>query len=180
MQGADKYDIDWKIHYGNIKWLDVADGPGVRVAIYVSGCSVGCEGCHNAVAWDYKYGEKFNKHHMDKIITSLKDNVIEGFSILGGEPLDKRNREDVFAMIEFVRQEVPNKSIWLWTSYTIEQIIWQNIIPRSVIEKIDVIVDGKFILAERDISLKFRGSKNQRVIDVKKYLKNEKDYILFQ
>ena len=117
---------------------------------------------------------------MDKIITSLKDNVIEGFSILGGEPLDKRNREDVFAMIEFVRQEVPNKSIWLWTSYTIEQIIWQNIIPRSVIEKIDVIVDGKFILAERDISLKFRGSKNQRVIDVKKYLKNEKDYILFQ
>lgn len=180
MRGVDKYDIDWKIHYGNIKWLDVADGPGVRVAIYVSGCSVECEGCHNAVAWDYNYGEKFNKHHMDKIITSLKDNVIEGFSILGGEPLDKRNREDVFAMIEFVRQEVPNKSIWLWTSYTIEQIIWQNIIPRSVIEKIDVIVDGKFILAERDISLKFRGSKNQRVIDVKKYLKNEKDYILFQ
>ena len=80
-------------------------------------------------------------------------------------------------MIEFVRQEVPNKSIWLWTSYTIEQIIWQNIIPRSVIEKIDVIVDGKFILAERDISLKFRGSKNQRVIDVKKYLKNEKKHL---
>jgi anaerobic ribonucleoside-triphosphate reductase activating protein len=180
MSSVEKYDIDWKVYYGNIKWLDVSDGPGVRVAIYVSGCSVGCEGCHNAVAWDYKYGERFTKDHMEKIITSLKGDVIEGFSILGGEPLDKRNREDVFAMIEFVRQEVPNKNIWLWTSYTIDQIIWQNIIPRSILEKIDVIVDGKFILAERDISLKFRGSKNQRVIDVQKYLKNEKDYILFQ
>ena len=94
--------------------------------------------------------------------------------------IDKKNREDVFAMIEFVRQEVPNKNIWLWTSYTIEQIIEENIIPRSILEQIDVIVDGKFVLAERDISLKFRGSKNQIVIDVKKFLKNEKDYILFQ
>lgn len=171
------YDIDWKINYGNIKIFDVADGPGIRIAIYVSGCRVMCEGCHNKEAWDFNFGEKFTKETMGHIIRDLKQDTISGFSILGGEPLDPRNRSDVMNMIEFVKRDVPNKTIWLWTSYTIEDIVEKNIIPKNILEMIDVIVDGKFILSERDVSLKFRGSRNQRVIDVKKYLKKEENYI---
>lgn len=165
-------DIDFNIHYGNIKIFDVADGPGVRVSLYVSGCSHGCEGCHNKEAWDYNFGKKFTYYELQTIITQMKLEFVTGFSILGGEPLDPKNRDDIFTIIEIIKSEVPDKSIWLWTGYTWEEIIEKNIIDPVIYDKIDVIVDGKFDLTKRDISLKYRGSPNQRVIDVKKSFKS--------
>jgi anaerobic ribonucleoside-triphosphate reductase activating protein len=167
--------IEFKINYGNIKFFDVSDGPGIRVALYVSGCNFHCEGCHNEEAWNFNFGTKFTHKHMKLILDLLKkkDNSIDrdGLSILGGEPLDPKNRSDVLSIIEIVKEQCPDKTIWLWTGFTYEKIVSENIIPKNILEKIDVIVDGQFVLAERDISLKYRGSKNQRVIDVQKTLK---------
>lgn len=162
---------DFTINYGNIKKIDSADGPGVRVALYVSGCLFRCKGCHNQEAQDYKYGKKFTETTLNEIIDALKVEYITGFSILGGEPLDPKNREDVFRIIEEIHKAVPEKSIWLWTGYEYCEIL--TFIPKEILNYIDVIVDGPFILELRDLSLKFRGSRNQRVIDVKATLKNE-------
>ena len=162
---------EFTINFGNIKFFDTADGPGVRIALYVSGCSNACEGCHNKEAWDYNYGKKFTNDEMTLIVKNLKKDFITGFSILGGEPLDPKNREDVFRIIEEIHKAVPEKSIWLWTGYEYSEAL--NFIPKEILNCIDVIVDGPFILELRDLSLKFRGSRNQRVIDVKATLKNE-------
>ena len=163
--------FNFRINYANIKPIDTADGEGVRVALYVSGCSFKCEGCHNKEAWDYNYGEPFTEETLKTIINALNKNFIAGFSILGGEPLDKHNREDVFKIISIIKEKFPNKTIWLWTGNTWEKILRNKIIPREILEKIDVIVDGLFVLSKRNLSLKFRGSDNQRVIDVKESLK---------
>lgn len=162
---------EFTIKYGNLKKIDSADGPGVRVALYVSGCLFRCKGCHNQAALDYNYGEKFTNSTLEEIIEALKKEYITGFSILGGEPLDPKNREDVFKIIEEIHKAVPEKTIWLWSGYTYGEIM--SFIPKNILECLEVIVDGPFVLHERDISLKFRGSRNQRVIDIKKTLKNE-------
>lgn len=163
--------IEFSMYYGNIKGYDVSDGPGVRVALYVSGCSHYCEGCHNREAWDYKYGSRFTSIDLKMILSRLKLEQTSGLSILGGEPLDPKNRNDVFSVIEIVKDLFPNKTIWLWTGYLWEQV--KDFVPREILEKIDVIVDGKFELDKRDISLKYRGSSNQRVINVFLTLKND-------
>lgn len=162
---------NFNINYANIKTIDTADGEGVRVALYVSGCSFKCEGCHNKDAWDYNYGEPFTEETLNYIIEHLDKNFIAGFSILGGEPLDERNREDVFKIISIIKEKFPNKTIWLWTGNTWEKIIKKEIIPLEILKKINVIVDGPFILEKRNLSLKFRGSSNQRVINVGETLK---------
>ena len=162
---------NFNINYANIKTIDTADGEGVRVALYVSGCSFRCEGCHNKDAWDYDYGKSFTEETLNYIIEHLDKNFIAGFSILGGEPLDERNREDVFKIITIIKEKFPNKTIWLWTGNTWEKIIKKEIIPVEILKKIDVIVDGPFILEKRNLSLKFRGSNNQRGIDVRETLK---------
>ena len=164
--------IEFSMYYGNIKEYDVSDGPGVRVALYVSGCLHHCRGCHNRDAWDYKYGSKFTSNEIKMILSRLKFEQISGLSILGGEPLDPKNRNDVFSIVEIVKDMCPDKTIWIWTGYTWEEIMKTNIIPKDILEKIDVIVDGKFIQSERNITLKYRGSANQRVIDVKETIKN--------
>lgn len=163
---------NFKINYANIKSIDTADGEGVRVALYVSGCSFKCEGCHNKEAWDYNYGKPFTEETLISIIRNLSKKFIAGFSILGGEPLDENNRDDVFKIISIIKEKFPNKTIWLWTGNTWENIIKNDIIPKDILGKIDIIVDGPFILKERNLSLKFRGSNNQRVIDVKESLKH--------
>jgi anaerobic ribonucleoside-triphosphate reductase activating protein len=163
---------NFKINYANIKSIDTADGEGVRVALYVSGCSFKCEGCHNKEAWDYNYGDPFTEETLISIIHDLNKKFIAGFSILGGEPLDEKNRDDVFKIISIIKEKFPNKTIWLWTGNTWENIIKNDIIPKDILGKIDIIVDGPFILKERNLSLKFRGSNNQRVIDVKESLKH--------
>lgn len=163
----------FSINYANIKSIDTADGEGVRVALYESGCCFRCEECHNSIAWDYNYGNKFTNETINYIISLLKPNYISGFSILGGEPLDPKNRNDTFEIISEISKTLrKDQSIWLWTAYKWEDLI--KFVPLEILNKIKVIVDGPFILSERNISLKFRGSTNQRVINVKKSLKENK------
>lgn len=163
----EKYDL----YYGNIKYCDTADGPGMRIALYVSGCTRCCEGCHNMEAWNFEYGFKLTHIEVSNIVNNLKENYNDGFSILGGEPLEERNRNDVFRIIETVHTKVPDKNIWLWTSYTFEEILEKEIIPRNILEMIDVIVDGPFVFNKRNLKLRYRGSSNQRIVDVKESLK---------
>lgn len=164
---------NYTINYGNIKYCNASDGPGVRVSIYFSGCNVHCPGCHNEIAWDFNYGNKFTNKTLDEVVANLKQSFYTGLSILGGEPLDPRNRKDVFHIIEEVHNRT-HKSIWLWTSYTFEELLEKEIIPINILKMIDVIVDGKFIMDKRDIRLFYRGSSNQRVIDVQKSLEEQK------
>lgn len=157
---------NFDIYYGNIKYCDTADGPGIRVALYVSGCTRRCVGCHNSSAWNFNSGNKFTVSELNAIIHNLYENYYSGLSILGGEPLEERNRKDVFYIINKAHEKIPDKNIWLWTSYTWEEIIENKIIPEETLNNIDVIVDGPFVLEKRNLKLKYRGSSNQRIVDV--------------
>lgn len=162
--------MEYNINYANIKKIDSADGPGIRVSLFVSGCCFRCNGCHNSDAWDYNYGKPFTETTMNELYESIDKDFIEGFSILGGEPLDPKNAEAVKKIIKNVKEKFPNKTIWLWTAYTFNEIILKNILDVETLKCLDVIVDGPFELDKRSLSIKYRGSTNQRVIDVKKTL----------
>lgn len=157
------------MYYGNIKYYDISNGDGVRTSLFVSGCNHHCKGCFNEVAWDFDYGKEFSYNTLKEILDSLKPDYIAGLSILGGEPLDYKNINAVSTIVEVVRKSFPNKSIWVYTGYTYEELLERNNLFTSLIlNKIDVLVDGKFIEELKDISLKFRGSSNQRIIDINK------------
>ncbi len=157
------------MYYGNIKYYDISNGDGVRTSLFVSGCNHHCKGCFNEVAWDFDYGKEFSYNTLKEILNSLKPDYIAGLSILGGEPLDYKNINAVSTIVEVVRKSFPNKSIWVYTGYTYEELLERNNLFTSLIlNKIDVLVDGKFIEELKDISLKFRGSSNQRIIDMNK------------
>ena len=158
-----------KMYYGNIKYYDISNGDGVRTSLFVSGCNHHCKGCFNEVAWDFDYGKEFSYNTLKEILDSLTPDYIAGLSILGGEPLDYKNINAVSTIVEVVRKSFPNKSIWVYTGYTYEELLERNNLFTSLIlNKIDVLVDGKFIEELKDISLKFRGSSNQRIIDMNK------------
>ena len=151
------------MNYATIKKYDIANGIGVRVSLFVSGCNHRCKGCFNSEAWDFNYGKKFDVNAENEILHVLEKPYIKGLSVLGGEPLQQDS-----TLLEFLRKvksKFPNKSIWLYTGYTYEQIK-----DKKELDYIDVLVDGKFVEALKDISLQFRGSSNQRIIDVKKSL----------
>ena len=152
--------------YANIKNNDVSNGPGIRVSLFVSGCSHFCKGCFNQEAWDYNFGNEFNKEVTDKLINLLQRNYINGITFLGGEPLDPRNRLEVLNIINRIKEELPDKSIWCYTGYLYENIKNEAII-KDIFNKIDVLVDGKFDISLFEYGLKFKGSKNQRIIDLK-------------
>ena len=157
------------MYYGNIKYYDISNGDGVRTSLFVSGCNHHCKGCFNEVAWDFNYGKEFSYNTLKEILNSLKPDYIAGLSILGGEPLDYKNINAVSTIVEVVRKSFPNKSIWVYTGYTYEELLERNNLFTSLIlNKIDALVDGKFIEELKDISLKFRGSSNQRIIDMNK------------
>ena len=157
------------MYYGNINYYDISNGDGVRTSLFVSGCDQHCKGCFNEVAWDFDYGKEFSYNTLKEILDSLKPDYIAGLSILGGEPLDYKNINAVSTIVEVVRKSFPNKSIWVYTGYTYEELLERNNLFTSLIlNKIDVLVDGKFIEELKDISLKFRGSSNQRIIDMNK------------
>lgn len=157
------------MYYGNIKYYDISNGDGVRTSLFVSGCNHHCKGCFNEIAWDFNYGKEFSYNTLKEILDSLKPDYIAGLSILGGEPLDYKNINAVSTIVEVVRKSFPNKSIWVYTGYTYEELLERNNLFTSLIlNKIDVLVDGKFIEELKDISLKFRGSSNQRIIDMNK------------
>lgn len=157
------------MNYAKITKHDIANGRGVRVVLWVSGCSHHCTGCQNPDTWDDDYGIRFESSDLSDIITLLREDWISGLTLSGGDPLKPSNVEICTIVAACAKSNVPNKDIWCWTGYT-----WDEIIAREdcndILQYIDVLVDGEFIQDKYDISLKWRGSSNQRVIDVKKSL----------
>ena len=166
------------MNYATIKSCDIANGPGVRVSLFVSGCTHHCEGCFNEVAWNFDYGEKFTKYTMMYICNLLDKPWISGLSILGGEPLESENVLTVSEIVSIVKNKFPNKTIWVYTGNTYENIC-NTAIKYTLLKNIDVLVDGPFIESLKDISLQFRGSCNQRIIDVPKSLRKN-EVVLYQ
>ncbi|MGO1712088.1 anaerobic ribonucleoside-triphosphate reductase activating protein [Senegalia sp. (in: firmicutes)] len=151
------------MRYAQIRKLDVANGTGVRTSIFVTGCSHKCFNCFNQEYQDFNFGKVWTGKETSKLIEYLKNDHIKGLSILGGEPME--NAVDLTSLLEKVK-EATSKSIWLWSGYTYEEIL-ENPNMKKLLSKIDVLVDGKFIEGKKDLTLKFRGSSNQRIIDVK-------------
>ena len=154
--------------YAKIRKLDVTNGPGVRTTIFVSGCTHNCEGCFNKEQQDFNYGNDFTKETEDEFIELTKSRQIKGVNILGGEPMQQVMDDTLLKLLKRIKLET-NKPIWLWSGYTFEEII-NNSKRAEMLRELDVLIDGKFEADKRDIMLKYRGSSNQRVIDVKKSL----------
>jgi anaerobic ribonucleoside-triphosphate reductase activating protein len=170
------------MYYGTIKKIDIADGPGVRVCLYVSGCRNHCKGCHNSETWNFNFGKEFTDDTIKKILEALKPDYIEGLTICGGEPFEPENQIEIWKLIKVVRETYPNKTIWAYTGYGWKDLILGGqkfcienkvAITNAILRNIDVLVVGPFILEQRDITdnNRWRGSLNQRVIDVKETLK---------
>ena len=163
------------MNYATIKTHDVANGPGVRVSLFVSGCTHRCKGCFNREAWDFCYGEPYTPAVEERIIHALKPEYITGLTLLGGEPFEPQNQRELVKLLRRVRRELPEKTIWSFTGYTLEtDLLTDRLgvpeITREMLEYLDVLVDGEFVLEKKDITLQFRGSSNQRLIDVPKTL----------
>jgi anaerobic ribonucleoside-triphosphate reductase activating protein len=156
------------MNYATIKYPDIANGPGVRVSLFVSGCRRACKGCFNKEAWDFKYGQEFTYETLSELGRLLEKPEIQGLSILGGDPFEPENRDGVAEIIEFVRVFYPSKDIWVWTGF-----LWEDIKDLEVVKYIDILVDGPFVEELKDLRLKFRGSSNQRIIDVRESLIEE-------
>lgn len=165
------------MNYATIKWTDIANGEGVRISLFVSGCTHHCKNCFNSVAWDFSYGELFDENVQEQIIEGLKSDYVAGLSLLGGEPLEPQNQEALYPFIKRVREKFPNKTIWCYTGFVLDETTGaltnatkNTLYTQRLISLFDVLVDGPFVEELKDIRLKFRGSSNQRVIDVKKTL----------
>ncbi|MBE6868030.1 MAG: anaerobic ribonucleoside-triphosphate reductase activating protein [Ruminococcus albus] len=163
------------MYYGEIKNCDIADGIGVRVSLFVSGCRHHCEGCFNAMTWDFEYGRPFTEETENELLEMLSPDYIDGLTLLGGEPMEPDNQRALVPFMRRVREKYPDKSIWCYTGCVLEDELlrestWRCEYTDEMLSMIDVLVDGRFILARRNISLAFRGSDNQRIIDLKKTL----------
>ena len=165
--------------YAEIKNCDIANGPGVRVALFVSGCTHRCEGCFNEMTWDFNYGSSFDESAQERVLEYLEPDYIAGLTLLGGEPLEYVNLQALLPFLQTVKKKYPKKDIWCYTGYRFEEDVmgkfcdqWEEM--REFLDCIDVLVDGEFILAQKDISLQFRGSANQRIILVRESLRNGK------
>lgn len=160
--------------YGEIKKNDIANGEGVRTSLFVSGCTHHCKGCFNPDTWSFDFGTDFTKETEDEILKSLEPYWVDGLSLLGGEPFEPENQKVLYPFLKKVKEKFPTKDIWCYSGYTFEELIGESRasidITRDMLSLIDVLVDGEFKLELKDISLKFRGSSNQRIIDVKKSL----------
>lgn len=151
------------MRYNIIRQLDIANGPGTRVSIFVQGCEFNCPGCFNGVARDFKGGTEFTDQTFNLLVELTKPDYIAGLSILGGEPLHPQNRQATLDLVKKFKSVYPNKSVWVWTGF-----LWEEVASEVIGSGIDVLVDGRFIEELKDLRLKYRGSSNQRVIDVKK------------
>ena len=150
------------MNYAEIKKVDIANGPGVRVSLFVSGCRNHCKGCFNPETWDFDYGRPFTRETEDEIIEALRPSWIQGLSILGGEPTEEENAAVLIPFLKRVRAALPDKDIWLYSGYTYEALRDKEILTLA-----DVLVDGPFLLKQKDAGLAFRGSRNQRIIDLR-------------
>ncbi|MCR4842746.1 MAG: anaerobic ribonucleoside-triphosphate reductase activating protein [Eubacterium sp.] len=162
--------------YGKIFYCDIANGSGVRTALFVSGCRHHCKGCFNPETWDFNYGEEYTQKTEDEIIDSLKTDYVVGLSLLGGEPMEPENQPYVRRLCQRAKREFPDKTIWMYSGYTLEEMLDESNIrchtsdTADILACLDVLVDGEFVLEKKNISLRFRGSENQRIIDVPKSL----------
>lgn len=156
------------MNYADIKKVDVANGPGVRVSLFVSGCTHRCEACFNPETWDFDYGSPFGEAEAGRILGLLAPEHIRGLSLLGGEPFEPANQGPVLELVERVRKELPHKTIWCYSGFLFEELATGRVgdYSRALLEKLDVLVDGPFVLARKDLGLRFRGSSNQRIVDV--------------
>ena len=164
------------MNYAEIKTCDIANGPGVRTSLFVSGCTHHCQNCFNEIAWDFNYGKPFTAETENYILKTLEPTYIKGLTLLGGEPLEHVNQKALLPFVKRVKETYPTKSIWCFTGYTYEKDIldfmWKEWEETSELMKyIDVLVDGKFIQELKNISLRFRGSENQRIIMVQESLR---------
>jgi anaerobic ribonucleoside-triphosphate reductase activating protein len=162
------------MRYNTIRQLDIANGPGCRVSLFVQGCTFNCPGCFNTVARDFSGGKEFTDQTTAAIFDLVEPSHISGLSILGGEPLHPKNREEVLKFTRQFKNKYPDKTIWLWTGYLLEEV-FEDLVD----SKIDVVVDGQFIEEQKDLRLKYRGSTNQRVINLKETIKTG-DIILYE
>ena len=163
------------MNYGNIKECDIADGPGVRVSLFVSGCRHHCKGCFNKETWDFDYGQPFTSETEQQLLDLLAPSYIQGLTLLGGEPFEPENQRVLVPFVRRVRETYPQKTVWAFSGFTLEELRTEGSHPRcevtdELLSMLDVLVDGRFVEALKDISLRFRGSSNQRLIDMKKTL----------
>ena len=159
------------MNYATIKSRDIANGPGVRVSLFVSGCTHRCPGCFNEEAWDFHFGQPFTQEVIDRILEDLSPSFVKGLTLLGGEPFDPRNQPSIVELLRQVKAKYPEKSIWAFSGYLFDRDILPGklgdpAITREYLSYLDVLVDGPFVQAKKNLTLRFRGSENQRLIDV--------------
>ena len=159
------------MNYAAIKNCDIANGPGVRVSLFVSGCTHRCPGCFNAVAWDFDYGEPFTQDTVNQLLDLLAPDYVKGLTLLGGEPFEPQNQGPIVELLRQVKARYPHKSVWAFSGYLFDRDIQPGrlgdpAVTREFLSYLDVLVDGPFVEAKKDLSLRFRGSSNQRLINV--------------
>lgn len=164
------------MNYAEIKFCDIANGAGVRTTLFVSGCRHHCPGCFNPGTWDFEAGESFTDETVEAILESLEPAYVTGLTLLGGEPLEPENQEALADLLERLHTRLPEKNVWLYTGFTWDEVVEgpsraHTDIARRILARLAVLVDGPFVLDEKDITLRFRGSANQRVIDVQRSLR---------
>ena len=164
------------MNYAAIKKCDVANGPGVRVSLYVSGCTHHCKGCFNQETWDFKYGKPFDQKAVKEIMEDLEPEYIRGFSLLGGEPFEPVNQEVLVGLLRHIRERYPHKTIWCYSGYLFDKDILAGrlgdpAITREMLSYLDILVDEEFVEAKKNLNLRFKGSENQRIINVPESLK---------
>lgn len=171
------------MNYADIKKYDIANGVGVRVSLFVSGCRHHCKGCFNSEAWDFSYGKPFTDETIDEIMSAVNKDYIRGLSLLGGEPLDPDNRSEVLRLLQIFRARFPEKTVWCYSGYFFDtellpQIDAGDATLLQLLELVDVLVDGRFVEAQKDLDLRFRGSSNQRILDVPRSLQQRLPVLL--
>lgn len=171
------------MNYAEIKKTDIANGTGVRVSLFVSGCTHHCKGCFNAETWDFYYGKEFTERTEEELMQALKPDFITGLTVLGGEPFEPDNQRRLVPFLKKVRAAYPKKTIWCYSGYLLDKELLKESRARcevtdEMLSLLDVLVDGEFILEQKDISLRFRGSANQRIIDVQKTLREGRIAVL--
>ena len=167
------------MHYGEIKNRDIANGPGIRVTLFVSGCTNHCKNCFQPQTWDFEYGQPFTDETEEYISELLDSDYIAGLTILGGEPFEPSNQRSLCPFLKKIRERYPDKDIWMFSGFTLEELIKHGSHPNcevteDILRLIDVLVDGRFVEELKDITLRFRGSSNQRLIDMKETNKQGK------
>ncbi len=171
------------MNVANIKKVDIADGIGVRVSLFVSGCTHHCKNCFNPETWDFGYGTPYTAETEQEIIDALKPSYIRGLTLLGGEPFEPVNQRVLVGLLRRVRAELPEKDIWSYSGYTFEELTGYSRarceVTDEMLSMLDILVDGEYVDALRNIRLRFRGSENQRILDVPKSLKEGRAVVLY-